>query len=152
MPEYINPGEGRVRVASTSGHVVFIGADKPTKIQENMEAEAKAKGCLPMSTFKALEERITKQLAGEKSPDGSTIEPSEAATSPPVSTSILTENEKLKKVVEAMELMLDADAGENYFTGQGQPRAAAVEELAGFAVNKELREQAWDIVCMDDKK
>ena len=153
MPQYINPNGEKVRIASTSGHVVFIG-EEPVDILPHMEAEAKAQGCMPYSMYQALEEKLKRQMeermTGAMAPAGEKAEGEVKANAgdpePGAEGKLnLEEDQKLKKVVEAIELMLDAD-NDDYFTGNGLPRAAAVNELAGFEVSKELREKAWEIV------
>lgn len=160
MPEYINPNGGQIRLASTSGHVIFIGAD-PVTIHPHMESEARARGCLPYSSYLALEEKIKRQMeereaagsgdvvttpaivAGGEAAGGKTSLPEQTTTPEPAA---MSEEQKLKKVVEVIELMLDADADGNYFTAAGLPRAGEVSALAGFEVDKELREKAWETV------
>lgn len=144
MPQYINPNEGKIRIASVSGHVVFIGQDEPVDIMPHMESEARAKGCMPYSSYLALAEKVKVQMEARLALGGEKTGDAKSSASRETKTEELTDEQKLKKVVEVIELMLDADAGENYFTTGGLPRAAEVSALAGFEVGKELREQAWE--------
>jgi hypothetical protein len=129
---FISRNKEIVRLASTSGHIILVGAEF-VDVPEHMEREAYASGCVSEELYNSIKADMAKDaeaksnLAGGGQKDK--IDPS------PV-------------VIETIRTMLNSTE-EGYFTKAGLPNLKILEKLCGFTVSREDMESAWSVVSAE---
>lgn len=126
-PELFKSKSGeKIRIASTSGHVVIVGKEfRP--LPEYLQKQALAEGCIPKSLYDELREEVKAELSGVISnPTNQGQPPQEDRNS-----AILKALEQIHK--EEASGKTETPEG-NKLTHQGKPVMAAVSEYAGFKV------------------
>ncbi len=129
---YIKMGGDRVRVASTSGHIVFIG-DKFVDIPKHMEPEARSLGCVSEESYN----QIKAGLREEPKP--------------------LTYEQRIQIVMSGIKMLAETDSPENSnFTSEGLPNKTKLYLITGFRPTPEEFDEAWgniqkELAVSDDK-
>ena len=103
-----------VRLASTTGHVVIIEANRPRAIPVDLHAEALARGCAPVA---AAEDEDKAPAAPEGDARDETI------------------REGIKQLIALND--------ESNFTGSGVPKVPAVKKAVGFDVTADEVKAAY---------
>lgn len=112
------------RHATTKGHIINLERDKPVDLGNDIYEELLAEGF--------------GKAGGE-------VVPSEPVEVKQEEKSEELDPDKLNRIKEAMELILESGEDEK-LTSDGEPRANEVNALVGEKTSKEEREAAWDMI------
>lgn len=116
---YKSMSEKKIRIASTSGHIIMVG-EEFKEVPEHMEPDARAAGCIAEDVFNKL-------------------------TSAENVAEPLTADERIDLIVLSIKEMA-ADNPEGNFTKNGSPNRKILNAKCGFTVTAEEFDVCWSTV------